>query len=64
MWNAHESGVEINLKELARRLSSMRFARTVWSIFEVWKWRLKGNFVPPPRRVKQKIVKSTPNNST
>jgi hypothetical protein len=55
---ARESWVEINLRgELARRLSSMRFARTVWSIFEMWKWSLKGNPVPLPSRVKQKIVK-------
>ena len=51
--------MEINLRgELARRLSSMRFARTVWSIFEMWNWSLRGNPVPPPKRVKQKIVKT------
>jgi hypothetical protein len=58
MWNARENRVEINLRrELARRLSSIRFARIVWSIFEVWKWSLKGKPIPLPSRVKQKIVK-------
>jgi hypothetical protein len=59
IWNAYTNRVEINLREeLARRLSGLRFARRVWSIFEVWKWTLKGKPVPIPSRVKQKIVKT------
>jgi hypothetical protein len=47
--------LKVRLKE---QLNKIQLVRSVWSNLEVWRWDFKGYPIPPPRNVKQKIVKA------